>query len=142
MPKERFARGEQPHPARRALEERRAELVLERADLTAERRLRHVHASSGAPDVSLFGDGDEILNLREAHERKDDTETAEERGGGSLGVSGAGIRKYEPVLREVWLRIFLWRSPFGRGTLTSPRAAGPRSNRYWTPAARRRTFAR
>jgi hypothetical protein len=56
------------HPASRSLKERSAELVFERADRSAERRLAHVKTRSGAPDVRLFGDGDEITDLFEAHD--------------------------------------------------------------------------
>jgi len=62
-----FARWEQRHPARRPREERGAELVLERADLAAERRLRDVEALCGATDVPFLGDGNEVADLREAH---------------------------------------------------------------------------
>ena len=59
---------EELHAAGRAREERRAELVLEGADLPAERRLAHVQARGGAADVSFLGDGDEIADLLEAHD--------------------------------------------------------------------------
>ena len=54
-------------PTRGATEERNAELVLETADLAAERRLRDAEATRGAPDVSLFGDRHEIAQLVQAH---------------------------------------------------------------------------
>src|SRR5262245_25354810 len=53
--------------ARRALEERDAELVLELADAAAERRLRDVEHLGGARDVARLRDGDEIAHLAEAH---------------------------------------------------------------------------
>lgn len=59
---------QQRHPARRSLEEGRAELVLEGTDRTAQRRLRHVESRGSAADVGFFGDGDEIADLFEAHE--------------------------------------------------------------------------
>lgn len=55
------------HPTRRSLEERSAELVFERADRSTERRLAHMKAHGGAPDVTFFCDGDEITDLLEAH---------------------------------------------------------------------------
>ena len=55
------------HPSRCPLEKRSAELVFERADRSTERRLAHVKAQRGAPDVTFFGDGDEIADLLEAH---------------------------------------------------------------------------
>jgi len=58
---------QEPHAARRALEERRAELSLEPAYLTRERRLRDVQALRRAADVPFFRHGDEILDLGEAH---------------------------------------------------------------------------
>ncbi len=58
---------QEAHAARRSLEERRAELVLERADLATERGLAHVEALGGATDVSLLGDRDEVAHLLEAH---------------------------------------------------------------------------
>lgn len=57
------------HASRSSLEERRAELVLERADRSTERRLAHVEAQRGAAHVPFFGDGDEIADLLEAHAR-------------------------------------------------------------------------
>ncbi len=67
MLEERFARREERHPARRACEERRADLVLERADLPADGRLRDVEALRGTPDVAFLGNGDEVADLGEAH---------------------------------------------------------------------------
>ena len=52
---------------RGALEQGRAKLVLEAADLAAERWLRDVQAPSGAAEVLFLGDGDEVAQLREAH---------------------------------------------------------------------------
>lgn len=67
MREERLAGGQEPHAAGRALEERRAELVLERADVAADRRLRDAEALRGAAHVPFFRDGHEVLDLREAH---------------------------------------------------------------------------
>jgi hypothetical protein len=64
-----LARREQRHPAGRAGEEDGSELVLERADLATERRLRDVEALRGATDVPFLRDGYEIADLREAHGR-------------------------------------------------------------------------
>lgn len=44
---------QQPHAPRRAVEEPRAELVLERAQLPAQRRLRDVEPCGRATDVAL-----------------------------------------------------------------------------------------
>jgi len=60
---------EERHAACMPLEERRAELVFERADRSTERRLAHVEAQRGAAHVPFFGDGDEIADLLEAHAR-------------------------------------------------------------------------
>jgi hypothetical protein len=63
-----LARGQQRHPARRPGEESCPELVLECADLAAERRLRHAEAFGGTTDVPFLGHGNEITDLREAHD--------------------------------------------------------------------------
>src|SRR5262249_10327707 len=57
----------QAAPAVRAIEQADAELVLERADLLAERRLRHVQAGGRAREVQLLGDGDEVAEVAELH---------------------------------------------------------------------------
>jgi hypothetical protein len=67
MIQERLARGEQPHAPRRTHEQSSAELVLELADPAAHGRLRDAELPRGAADVSFLGDGDEVLDLREAH---------------------------------------------------------------------------
>ena len=54
------ARRRQRHPARRPGQERDAELALERADPLAERRLRHVQARGGTPEMQFLRDGDEV----------------------------------------------------------------------------------
>jgi hypothetical protein len=56
------------HAAGGAAEERHAELVLQALDLPAQRRLRDVQTTCGAPDVSLFGDRHEAPELVETHE--------------------------------------------------------------------------
>ena len=70
VPEEALARGQQLHAPRRAQEQRRAELVLQAADLPAQRRLRDMQAPRGTTDVLLLGDGDEVAQLREAHARE------------------------------------------------------------------------
>ena len=50
--------GEGDRP-RGAVDELHAELALELLDLPAQRRLGHVQALGGAPEVQLLGDGDE-----------------------------------------------------------------------------------
>lgn len=67
MIEEGLAGGEERHPAGRPEEERRSDLVLEGADLPAQGRLRHVETLRGAADVPFLGDGDEIVDLGEAH---------------------------------------------------------------------------
>jgi methionyl aminopeptidase len=61
-------RGQKAHAPRRAREEPRADLVLERADVAAEGRLRHPQTPGCTSDVAFLGDGDEIADLGEAHE--------------------------------------------------------------------------
>src|SRR5689334_3997168 len=53
-----------------ALEQRLAELVLERLDLTAQRRLRDAESLGCARDVLLLRHGDEVLQLLQAHRRR------------------------------------------------------------------------
>ena len=48
-------------------EQRRAQLVLDRLDLLAERRLAHVQAARGPAEVELLGDGDEVAQLADVH---------------------------------------------------------------------------
>ena len=67
MREECRARREELHPARRSREERRPDLVLERTDLTAHRRLRDTQAAGSSTDVAFLGDGDEVADLSEAH---------------------------------------------------------------------------
>src|SRR5438067_1298728 len=69
------ARRQQPYAARQPLEQRDPQLVLERADLAAQRRLRDVQPGGRASYVALLGNGDEVLELREAHVRKLSTAT-------------------------------------------------------------------
>jgi hypothetical protein len=64
---EALPRGKQRHPARGPRKQRCPELVLERADLAADRRLRHVQALRSAAHVAFFRNGDEVADLDEAH---------------------------------------------------------------------------
>ncbi len=59
----------QRHPSRGSDEERRSELVLEAADLSAHGRLRDAESARCTSDVALLGDRHEVLDLREAHRR-------------------------------------------------------------------------
>jgi hypothetical protein len=54
------ASGGQLDPSARAQEQRRAERVLELADLVAQRRLRDVQPRGGAAEVEFLGDGQEV----------------------------------------------------------------------------------
>lgn len=58
---------EKRHPFRRANEELRSDLALERSDLPTDGRLCHVEALCGASDIALLGDGNEVAYLGEAH---------------------------------------------------------------------------
>src|SRR4051794_31478973 len=64
---QRTARGGQRDAALRAVEEPDAELLLELADLLADRRLGDVEPLRGAAEVQLFGDGDEVPEMAEFH---------------------------------------------------------------------------
>ena len=66
---ETLARREKRHPAGRPGEEGGPELVLQRADLSAERRLRDAEALRGTTDVPFLRNGNEVADLREAHGR-------------------------------------------------------------------------
>jgi len=66
---ETLARRQQRHATRRPDEQCGAELVLERTDLSAERRLRDVETLSRAADVAFLGHGNEVTDLGEAHAR-------------------------------------------------------------------------
>ena len=50
-----------------AQQQRRADLLLELADLLAQRRLRHVQALGRAAEVQLLGDDDEVAQVAELH---------------------------------------------------------------------------
>ena len=61
--------GRQHHAARDALEQRDAELVLQRLDLRADGRLADVQLLRGARQVTEFGDGGKAAQLVELHGR-------------------------------------------------------------------------
>jgi methionyl aminopeptidase len=60
-------RRRQPHAAGRSNEERHLELVFELANLAADGRLGDAEPGGGARDAPLTGNGDEVLDLGEAH---------------------------------------------------------------------------
>ena len=62
-----LAGGSELDAAGGAVEQRLAELGLEAADLLRERRLRDVQPRSGAAEVPLLGDGDEVAQVPELH---------------------------------------------------------------------------
>ena len=64
---ERLAGGRQLDPALVAQQQRRPDLLLELADLLAQRRLRHVQALGRAAEVQLLGDDDEVAQVAELH---------------------------------------------------------------------------
>lgn len=55
------------HDAGRAVEQRGAELVLQRADRGGEPRLRDAAERRGAGELPLVGEGDDVLHLPEVH---------------------------------------------------------------------------
>ncbi len=64
-------RGERDRGApARAVEQRRAEAVLERGDLVGDRRLRVAEAFSGTAEGPLVGDGDEGAQRRPVFNRR------------------------------------------------------------------------
>lgn len=67
MPEQSLARGEQGHAPRSAQEQALAELVFEGVELPRQGRLRNMQPPRGAGDVALFGHGDEVVQLGEAH---------------------------------------------------------------------------
>ena len=56
-----------PHARRGSIEQRCAELVFEKPDLTRQRGLTDVYAGCGSTDVPLFSNRDEVLDLGQAH---------------------------------------------------------------------------
>ena len=55
------------HAPRRAIDERHAELGLQRADLSRQRRLRHVRTCGGAREVLLLRQRDQVPELPDLH---------------------------------------------------------------------------
>ena len=60
---EQFARLGQPHAAAGAIEQPGAELILQRADLLAERGLRDAESLRGAAEMHLLGNAQEIAQM-------------------------------------------------------------------------------
>jgi hypothetical protein len=58
----------QLHPAAHALEQRRAQLLLDQTDAPADRRLRAVEPAGGAGEAAELGDGDEGADLVDVHD--------------------------------------------------------------------------
>ncbi|MNN04923.1 hypothetical protein D3C81_1176640 [compost metagenome] len=58
----------QRHSAVGALEQAHAQLLLQRLDLLAQRRLGNAQLQGGAAEVQLFGNGDEIAQVAEFHD--------------------------------------------------------------------------
>src|SRR5581483_9077777 len=111
---ESFARGGEAHAAIVPLEEPCAHLVLEQADLARERRLGHVEALRGAPEVKLLADGHEAAQLAylEHHSTPESIETLiglilyqsrgkitpdTAAGAGAARKAAAGRRRDEPA---------------------------------------------
>lgn len=67
MVEQGLAGGQQAHALGDALEEGRAQLVFQREDVTAERRLGDVQPARGPAHVALFRHRDEGLEVRDAH---------------------------------------------------------------------------
>ena len=67
MLEEDAAGREQRHASRRSSKERSSDLVLERPNVPADRRLRHAEALCSAAHVARLCDCDEVSNLRQAH---------------------------------------------------------------------------
>lgn len=57
----------QRHRALRAVEQRDAQLLLQRADLLRQRRLRHRQARGGTAEVQFLGNGHEVAELAQVH---------------------------------------------------------------------------
>ncbi|GHJ25190.1 hypothetical protein TPA0909_68040 [Streptomyces albus] len=61
------AHGGEPHTARQPLQQRAADLPLQRLDLVGERRLRHVQRLGGAGEGRLLDHRDEVFHLPQTH---------------------------------------------------------------------------
>src|SRR5262249_10860155 len=85
---------QEPDASGRALEEGRPELVLEAADLAAQRGLGEVEPAGGAADVALLRHGDEVSDLRQAHHRRVAREACLPVG---IGEQGARPPHLEPT---------------------------------------------
>jgi hypothetical protein len=57
----------EPDAARRAEQERDADFALERADLPAERRLRHLQPRGGAAEVQFVRDREKVTHVAKLH---------------------------------------------------------------------------
>ena len=68
MREERLSSFREPHATRRSHEQGRSQLVFQPPDLAAHGGLGDVELLSSSADVPLFGHGDEVLDLGEAHE--------------------------------------------------------------------------
>ena len=64
---EDLTRRKQAHAARRAREQRAAQLILEALDVAAQRRLRNVQTARRATHVALLGDSNKVANLDKTH---------------------------------------------------------------------------
>ena len=60
---EDFACWREPNFLRTAFKEHNPELILKVADLSAERRLRHIQARRRSGDVEFLGDGHEVAKM-------------------------------------------------------------------------------
>jgi methionyl aminopeptidase len=89
---EHLAAGQQLHAARAALEQRHADLVLERLDLATERRLRDVKTARRLTRGARVGDGDEVAQLIEAHRTIKIARARETSGSDTQSVLAAGSK--------------------------------------------------
>ena len=64
---ERGSRGRERASGRRAVQQECADIGFELPDGPAQRRLGHVQAGGGAPEVALLGDGDEVSKRAQVH---------------------------------------------------------------------------
>ena len=64
---EDFACWREPNFLRTAFKEHNPELILKVADLSAERRLRHIQARRRSGDVEFLGDGHEVAKMASFH---------------------------------------------------------------------------
>ncbi len=71
---EQLTCGKESNAPRGPLEQRRTDLVFEAPDRARDGRLCDAKTPGCAGDVLLFGDGDEVPDLGEAHERQRTTQ--------------------------------------------------------------------